>query len=603
MKFDGYRVLARIDGDDVRLFTRNGNNWTARMKALRDAVAALGIESAWLDGEIVVLDAKGNPDFQALQGAFDSSKTAGIVYFVFDMPYFSGFDLRRVPLVGRRALLGKVMASNKSSQVRFSEHFDADPVKLLASACAKGLEGVIGKRADSLYTSKRSPAWIKLKCTRRQEFVIGGFTDPKGSRSGFGALLLGIHDERGKLVYAGNVGTGFDDNALRTLKAKLAALETAKPPFEDKPREVKGHWVKPKLVAEVAFTEWTSEGRVRHPVFHGLRTDKDPAAITREAALHEASEGAPARKVKSVAKKEGKEAAGDVVAGRKVSNADRVIDPQSKATKIDLVRYYGEIAPHILPHLAGRPVALVRGPKGVAGELFFQKHADTLQIPGIRELDPKLWPGHPAMLEIATREALVGAAQMNMIELHTWNSTVKAIDKPDRMIFDLDPGEGITWAQLVEATQLTRKMLDMLGLASFLKTSGGKGLHIVVPLTPRLGYDEVKDFSQSVVVHLARTLPSLFVAKSGARNRVGRIFVDYLRNGNGATTACAFSARARPGLGVSVPLKWSELKGLKGASPWNIFSVHARLAKLREDPWKDYASTRQTLAGAMKRLG
>ena len=283
VKFDGYRVLARIDGDDVRLFTRNGNNWTPRMKALRDEVARLGIASAWIDGEIVVLDAKGNPDFQSLQGAFDSSKTHDIVYFVFDLPYFGGYDLRRVPLIERRALLGKVLESNPSQRVRFSEHFDADPAQLLESACRRGLEGVIGKRADSIYTSKRSPAWIKLKCTRRQEFVIGGFTDPKGSRSGFGSLLLGIHDEHGKLRYAGNVGTGFDEKLLRSMKAKLAALETAKPPFEAKPRDVKGHWVKPKLVAEVAFTEWTGDGRIRHPVFHGLRTDKDPRVITREA--------------------------------------------------------------------------------------------------------------------------------------------------------------------------------------------------------------------------------------------------------------------------------------------------------------------------------
>jgi bifunctional non-homologous end joining protein LigD len=257
----------------------------------------------------------------------------------------------------------------------------------------------------------------------------------------------------------------------------------------------------------------------------------------------------------------------------------------------------------MLPHLIGRPVALVRAPAGVDGELFFQKHDDTLRIPHIRKLDPSYWPGHDAMLEVSTREALVSAAQMNVVEFHTWNSTVKAIDKPDRMIFDLDPGKGIGWEQLVEATALTKKLLDMLGLTSFLKTSGGKGLHVVVPLTPKLGYDEVKDFSQAVVVHLARTIPDLFVAKSGAQNRIGRIFVDYLRNGRGATTAAAFSARARPGLGVSVPLKWSELKRLKAANQWNIFTVHERLAKLREDPWKDYAKTKQTLAEAMKRLG
>jgi bifunctional non-homologous end joining protein LigD len=403
-------------------------------------------------------------------------------------------------------------------------------------------------------------------------------------------LLLGIHDEKGKLRYAGNVGTGFDDKLLRSLREKLDSLETDKPPFEDKPRDVKGHWVKPKLVAEVAFTEWTSDGRIRHPVFHGLRADKDPRAITREEAKHAlASPGEPSVREKSVG-------------GVKVSNAERLIDPATKATKLDLVRYYHAIADHMLPHLIGRPVALVRGPSGVAGKLFFQKHGDTVRIPGIKELDPDLWPGHPAMLEIATREALVGAAQMNVIELHTWNSTTRAIDKPDRMIFDLDPGKGVAWSQVLEGAALTKKMLDMLGLESFLKTSGGKGLHVVVPLTPKLGYDEVKDFSQAVVAHLAATLPTLFVAKSGAQNRVGRIFVDYLRNGRGATTAAAFSARARPGLGVSVPLKWAELKGLGSADAWNIFTVHERLAKLREDPWKDYWKTRQTIAAALTSL-
>jgi bifunctional non-homologous end joining protein LigD len=279
-----------------------------------------------------------------------------------------------------------------------------------------------------------------------------------------------------------------------------------------------------------------------------------------------------------------------------------VIDPASKATKLDLVRYYDAVAPAMLPHLVGRPVALVRGPTGVTGQLFFQKHGDSVRVPGIKELDPSYWPGHLAMLEIDTPKALVAAAQMNVIEFHTWNSTTRAIDKPDRVIFDLDPGEGVDWKMLVEATRVTKEMLDLLGLESFLKTSGGKGLHLVVPLTPKDDYDTVKDFSQAVVVHLARTLPKLFVAKSGASNRLGKIFVDYLRNGNGATTAAAFSARSRPGLGVSVPLAWSELAKLRSASQWNIFNLHERIARQRSDPWKDYARTRQTLAKAAKKL-
>jgi hypothetical protein len=303
------------------------------------------------------------------------------------------------------------MQENATPHVRFSEHFDTDPAPLLKGACEQGLEGLIGKRADSPYVSNRSPQWIKLKCTKRQEFVIIGYTDPKGSRSGFGSLVLGIHDAQGKLHYAGNVGTGFDESLLRSIKEKVAALETPRSAVDPAPKGVKAHWVRPKLVAEVAFTEWTSDGRVRHPVFHGLRTDKDPATITREQAVHAPKAAPPPRR--------DTETEGNVVRGIKVSNPDRVIDAASGATKLDLVRYYDRVADHILPHLIRRPVALVRAPSGVTGQLFFQKHGDTVKVPGIKELDRKYWPEHDPMLEIDTPRALVGAAQMNMVELHT----------------------------------------------------------------------------------------------------------------------------------------------------------------------------------------
>ncbi len=506
VKLDGYRVLARIDGDDIRLFTRNGNNWTPRLAALRDELAKLDVDEAWIDGEIAVLDDKGRPDFQRLQGAFDVSKTRDIVFFVFDLPYFGGYDLRRVPCLERRAILRAVMEQSPTPHVRFSEHFEGDGAALLKGACEQGLEGLIGKRADSQYVSNRSPRWVKLKCTKRQEFVIIGHTDPKGSRTGFGSLLLGVHEADGRLRYAGNVGTGFDDQLLRSLKQKLHALATPRAPIDPVPRGVKGHWVKPKLVAEVAFTEWTGDGRVRHPVFHGLRTDKDPATITREEAVHPpgpvtaASPKAPASKSAS---------------GRSASRKREVV---SAATKLDLVGYYDRIAEHILPHLIARPVALVRAPYGVTGELFFQKHGDTVRVPGIKRLDPKYWPDHDPMLEIDTPEALVAAAQMNVVELHTWNSTTRAIGKPDRMLFDLDPGKGIDWATLVEATEVTKKFLDLLGLESFLKTSGGKGLHIVVPLTPKDDYETVKDFSQRLGA----------AAMERARGSRGRSAVEHL---------------------------------------------------------------------------
>ena len=601
LKFDGYRIVARIDGDDVRLFTRNGNDWTVRLKALRDELKTLKLPSAWIDGEIVMLNAKGNPDFQALQNAFDNSKTKDIIFFAFDLPYFDGYDLTRVPLVERRALLEAIFKDVESDKLRFSETVEAPVEQLLESACERGLEGLIGKKPSAPYASTRSLSWIKLKCTRRQEFVVAGYTDPKGSRHGFGSLLLGVHDEARRLVYAGSVGTGFDEKLLRSIHGKLQALETAKDPFHDRPRDVKGHWVRPKMIAEVTFTEWTGDGRIRHPVFHALRTDKDPQAIVREQPVKKVAEKLEKAPPKAKAPKaKAPKAKLDI----KITHPERVIDPQLKATKLDLVRYYESIAPHMLPHLVGRPIALVRAPTGIGGELFFQKHGEKIKIPGIKQLPRSYWPGHPAMLEVASQETLVGAAQMNVIEFHTWNSTTADIALPDRVIFDLDPGEGVTWEQLKEGTELMKKMLDLLELESFLKTSGGKGLHVVVPLTPTKGwgYDEVKDFSEEVVKHMSATIPHLFVSKSGAQNRIGKMFIDYLRNGKGATTIAAFSARARPGLGVSVPVEWKELPALEAANQWDIFNVHERLKKLKRDPWRGYVGVKQTMEKARKLL-
>jgi bifunctional non-homologous end joining protein LigD len=580
IKFDGYRVLARIDGDEVHLFTRNGNDWTTKLESLAGEVATLQLESAWLDGEIVLLDKHGAPDFNALQNAFDRAAVEQVQFFVFDLPYYAGHDLRAVPLEQRRALLGTLMQRAHSPRLRFSEAFEAPADELLNKACHMRLEGVIGKRRDAPYVSRRTTSWIKLKCTQRQEFVIGGYTDPQGSRSGIGALLLGIHDASGQLRYAGRVGTGFDTDTLKMLKQRLAPLKATQCPFQEPPREARGHWVKPQLVAEVSFGEWTPDARVRHSVFHGLREDKPARSITRETAA-----AAPA-----------------LPEGLHISHPERVIDKTTGFTKLDLVNHYLRVAKRMLPHLAGRPVAVLRAPSGVDGQHFFQKHGESLKIPALTHLDPALDPGHPAMMQIDSFEALVGAAQMNVVEFHTWNALSKRIEQPDRMTFDLDTGEGVSWAQMREAAQLVHALLDELGLANFLKTSGGKGLHVVVPLTPRADWDTVRDFSRAVVQHLADVLPDRFVAKSGASNRVGKIFVDYLRNGRGATTVAAFSARARAGLGVSIPCAWDELPTLTAGDQWNIANAHERLDS-GEDPWADYAKTKQTLSGAIKKLG
>jgi bifunctional non-homologous end joining protein LigD len=548
----------------------------------------------------------------------------------------------------------------------------------LRSACDMALEGIIGKRRDSGYLSGRSSTWIKLKCRRRQEFVIGGYSEPSGSRAAFGALLLGVYDGKGKLQYAGRVGTGFDAALLRSVKKELDAHETQRMPFAAAPRErsrTPVHWVEPVLVAECNFAEWTSEGIVRQASFVSLRNDKPARQIVKETPRQGAdvqqqtdsgSDEAPKKRVarktsvsteavsgagktgaanskaeaktagakdvsmrsrgvetgsakasaaKTVATKtsatkanatEGKATKSSAasapaeVAGVRISHPDRVIDKSSGARKIDLVQYYESVADWMLPHLQDRPVSLVRAPEDIGGELFFQKHSQKLSIPNVTQ-HPGLDPGHPALITVDTLKALVGAAQMGTVEFHTWNAVVSNIEKPDRVVFDLDPDASLGWERMIEAAQLTRSLLEELGLKSFCKTSGGKGFHVVVPLAKQAGWDEVKDFSQAVAQHMAATLPKYFSAKMGAQNRKQKIFVDYLRNNRGSSTVAAFSARARPGLGVSVPLSWDEVASTTGGDQWTIENLHERLADLKSDPWADYTKTRQRITAAMKK--
>jgi bifunctional non-homologous end joining protein LigD len=595
VKFDGYRMLARVEGKSVRLFTRNGNDWTGKLEPLQHELLRLKLPDGWYDGEIVVNDEQGRPDFGLLQLAFDGSNTAQITYFVFDVPFLRGYDLRDAPLEERRALLQAELAKRESATVRFSAEFGQDPAQLVEAACKLGLEGVIGKRRDARYVSRRSPDWIKLKCQQRQEFVVGGYTDPQGARVGLGALLLGYYDKDGVLQYAGNVGTGFNEATLRDLLKQLKAIETGENPFP--PKAVPGrknHWVKPRLIAEVSFSEWTSSGSIRHPSFQGLRKDKPARKITREVATH-VEEVEPMHQ-------QAQAPAGKLPETIKVTHGERVVDAQTGVTKLELVRYYALVGELMLEHLKGRPLALVRAPAGVGGELFFQKHADVRKLPGMVQMPEELDPGDPPMLEIVSVEGILSAAQWNVVEFHTQNATRKAYEKPDRMVFDLDPGEGVHWKTMQEAAQLMHAFLDQLGLPSFLKTSGGKGLHVVVPIKGGHGWDEVKGFSQAIVRHLASTLPDRFAFKSGARNRVGKIFIDYLRNGQGATTACAWSARVRPGLGISVPVQWDELMALKSGDQWNVRNAHTRLDQ-GNDPWARYAKAAKTLTAAMKALG
>jgi len=602
IKFDGYRMLARIDGADLKLFTRNGHDWTHRLKPLHKALHDLRLPPGWYDGEIVVFNDAGLPDFGALQRSLENERTSSVVFYLFDLPYLGGHDLRAAPLVARRAVLERLLQDRPSDAVRFSAVFEESAASVLTSACRLGLEGVIAKRKDAPYRSARSTDWLKLKCGQRQEFVIGGFTEGKGSRTGFGALLLGLHEADGSLRHVGNVGTGFDTNALTRLHQKLKVLERRTSPFaEGVALAGRPHWVSPSLVAEVAFSDWTHAGHIRHAVFVGLRQDKAAKAVEREVDVPKPNDSpAPVRKPGNPPVPAQKPPAPSSV---RVTHPERVIDASTGVSKLDLVTFYATVGSLMIEHLRQRPVALMRAPSGIEGELFFQKHlAPSMKMTGVVQLDPALDPGHDPWVAVATRRGLLSAAQWNVVEFHTQNAFARSFEKPNRVVFDLDPGEGVAWAQVQEAAQLTHSLLDHLGLVSFLKTSGGKGLHVVVPVRQQHDWDSVKGFAQAVVRHMSETIPQRFVAKSGPKNRVGKIFVDYLRNGRGATTVSAWSARARPGMGVSVPLDWSELAALRGSDQWHVRNIAERLP-IGNRPWNGYARSARSLTPAMKLLG
>ncbi|WP_024642368.1 DNA ligase D, partial [Pseudomonas syringae] len=606
IKFDGYRMLTRIQGDDVRLFTRNGHDWTERLPELVKALKGMKLRDSWFDGEVVVLDEQGLPDFQGLQNAFDAGNSKDILYYLFDMPFLSAEDLRKVPLEQRRDALKQVLDAQKSRLLRYSDAFQAGHQDIVASAAAMGLEGVIGKRAGSAYVSKRNADWIKLKCRLRQEFVVVGYTAPQGSRSAFGALLLAVNAGEDGLIYAGRVGTGFTEVSLEQLHKQLKKLQRKDSPLAKKlsASQARGvQWVAPQLVCEAEFAQWTREGIVRQAAFVGLRSDKPAKDVVREDA--QPAKVASQPPTTTAAPKARKKAAqGKVdVAGTGISHPDRVIDSKSGTSKIELAQFYQSIADWILPYLNKRPVALLRCPEGIDGEQFFQKHAEHLAIPHIRQLDRALDPGHAALMEIDSVPALVGAAQMGAIELHTWGATRDRIETPDHFVLDLDPDPALPWRSMIEATQMVLAVLEELGLEAFLKTSGGKGMHIIVPLARQADWDTVKAFAKAIAEFASRQLPERFTATMGPKNRVGKIFIDYLRNSRGGSTVTAYSVRARPGLPVSVPIALDELAGLKSSAQWDITNLEQRLKRLKDDPWAGYSNRRKITQKMWKQLG
>ncbi len=572
VKHDGYRMLARIDKSSVELFTRSGKDWTAKLPTLARELKKLKLEGSWLDGEIVVRREDGRSSFQKLQNSFEAGRDAGIVYYVFDAPFLKGRDLRQLPLRGRKQRLQAALKA--STVVHFSEDLAGSGRQVLEQACRLGLEGLIGKQADALYMSGRTRTWIKLKCRSRQDFIIVGYSAPGGSRQGFGALLVSYYDEKGKLRYAGKVGTGFNEALLKSLTRKLAPLKRPDPPVQNPPKENNVTWVRPVLVAEVAFAERTDEGILRQASFMGLREDIPPKSVGEE-------------KPQSL--------------NIKITHPERLVWPSLGITKADLVRYHDTVGQWMLPHVAKRPLTLVRCPDGAEAKCFYQRHLGMGASPGEvktfkRERSSK---GH--YIYIDSLGGILSAVQNGAVEFHTWGATLPDVLHPDRITLDLDPDEDLPWARLVEATRLTRTLVDSLGLKNFLKTTGGKGLHVVIPIQPALSWDEVKECSRLMAEFLVRAEPALFTAKIAKNKRGGKVFVDYLRNSETASAVAAYSARARAGAGVSTPLDWDELRKEDLRGKFTLHSVPKRVARLREDPWKDYFATQQSITAAMRR--
>jgi bifunctional non-homologous end joining protein LigD len=594
IKYDGYRLLARIDRGDVRLFTRNGLDWTAKFPALARALAALPVDSALIDGELVALDADGTTSFGALQDRIANGDTSGLVFFAFDLLYSDGYDLTGAVLEDRKTALAEIVPRGASGMVHYCDHHEGHGPDFFRHACRYKLEGIVSKRRDRPYRPGRSTEWRKIKCVQRDDFVAIGFTEPSGTRHGFGALILGYHDPAGRLRYAGRVGTGFNDRQLSELRARLDALGRSDRPV-DLPKGVssKGtHWTQPRLVVEVRYSGWTSDGILRHPSFEALRDDKapevvvyppngpDPAATAGKAQRS----GKPAMPEPSPSARSARDGS-MMFEGVRLTNPDRAFYPEDGISKLQLAQYYAAIADWALPHLAGRVLSMVRCPDGIAGQHFYQKH----DMPGFSEVlgrveirDKTEVAAHLLIKDLA---GLVAVVQMGVLELHPWGSTVKKLETPDRITFDFDPDEGLAWEEVTAAAIEMREALAGIGLRSFVKTTGGKGLHVVVPILPRLGWDAVKEFAKWVADRFVANYPDRFTANMAKRARQGRIFIDYLRNTRGATAVGAYSPRARAGAPVSTPLSWEEVE--RGVKPdaFTVLTVPRRLKGLKSDPW------------------
>jgi bifunctional non-homologous end joining protein LigD len=587
IKFDGYRIGCQIQKDGIRLISRNGNDWTSRFREIADAASSISASAALLDGEVAVMLPDGRTSFQALQ---QGGRGGPLTYIVFDLLHLDGEDLTGKPLETRKAALSALLArSHAGTKIRYSDHVPGNGGDFAREACRLGLEGIVSKRRGDPYRPGRSDGWVKCKCVKRQEFVIGGFTDPEGARSGIGALLVGFHEDGGRLTFSGKVGTGFTQKLAAELRSRLESIEQKESPFDPPPSGWLGrraHWVRPELVAQVVFTEWTDDGKVRHPSFQGLREDKKAKDVGRERPAAPTAAGTPRPREN-----------GTRVAGVALTNPDRVLYPELGFTKLDLAHYYESVADRVLPQLKGRPLTLVRCPEGLKKECFYMKHVNVWAPDALRRVTIREKKKLGEYLMVEDLAGLISLVQMNVLEIHTWNSTVAELELPDRIVFDIDPGPEVPPEVVVAAARLTRDLLDKHGLASFVKTTGGAGLHVVVPLEPSAGWDACLAFSRNLAQLIVEHDPRRYTITFRKQGREKKILMDYMRNNRASTSVAAFSPRARPRATVSVPLSWDELSPAVLRRQYTVRTLPKRLAGLKVDPWKGYWNVRQSIIG------
>jgi bifunctional non-homologous end joining protein LigD len=613
LKLDGYRIQIQIRSGTgshskrVSLLTRKGLDWTHRMPGLAKAAERLPCESAVLDGEVVVLDAKGSTSFADLQAAFQEGAKVNLTYFAFDLLHLDGHNLRDLPLLERKELLAELLANiDDDAPIRFSEHFAADGKRVFDEACNLGAEGIVSKVESAPYSSTRVNSWVKSKCFQEQEFVIGGFTDPSNGSTGIGALIVGYY-ENGKLLYAGRSGTGFTQKTQQNLHKQLNKLVQSKPPFTDMPRGVSRgvHWVKPELVAQISFSNWTHDNLVRQAAFKGLREDKPAKEVSREKAeLLQNSDAANVTSEKnsrglapaSTGDKASVNAKRAMKTDLPITHPEKILDAESGMTKLMLANYYLAVADHMLPHIADRPLSILRCPEGAGKPCFFQKHIGMGLPPGIGSVPvPNKKNGDTEQyLTLNTAEGLVGLAQMGVLEIHPWGSKNNSLEKPDRIVFDLDPDESIEWKVLGATAKEFRSRLEELELQSFLKTTGGKGLHVVAPIRPENEWPQVKEFAHNVVLGIERKNPGLYVTKMTKAIRTNRIYLDYLRNDRGSTAIAPYSPRARSGAPVALPLDWKELNA-KTRPTFHVTDFATWKKRLNNDPWIEIDRLKQRL--------